>query len=61
MNDRDLKLISFKNYKRRMAGKKCLSNRQLRALLERQARRRAEEAISGGIAGAARMTKKLKL
>ncbi|KAL6220912.1 hypothetical protein ACLB2K_008665 [Fragaria x ananassa] len=61
MNDHDHKLISFKNYKRRVAGKKCLSNRQLRALLERQARKRAEEAISGGIAGAGRMTKKLKL
>ena len=61
MNDHDHKLISFKYYKRRMAGKKCLSNCHLRALLERQARRRAEEAISGGIAGAGRMTKKLKL
>ncbi|KAL6226795.1 hypothetical protein ACLB2K_000755 [Fragaria x ananassa] len=57
----DFKYLSFKNYKRKMAGKKCLSDRQQRACLEKKARRRAEQAIGGGIVGAARMTKKLKL
>ncbi|KAL6224264.1 hypothetical protein ACLB2K_003119 [Fragaria x ananassa] len=65
MHKNDLKYVTFMNYKLRMAGrmagKKCLSDRQLRAILDKQAKRRAEKAISGGLLGAARMTKKLKL
>ncbi|KAL6226791.1 hypothetical protein ACLB2K_000752 [Fragaria x ananassa] len=61
MHKDDLKYVTFMNYKLKMAGKKCLSDRQLRAFLDKQAKRRAEKAISGGLAGAAKMTKKLKL
>nr|XP_011460757.1 PREDICTED: uncharacterized protein LOC101314224 [Fragaria vesca subsp. vesca] len=61
MHKDDLKYVTFMNYKLKTAGKKCLSDRQLRAFLDKQAKRRAEKAISGGLAGAAKMTKKLKL
>ncbi|XP_062010721.1 uncharacterized protein LOC133727111 [Rosa rugosa] len=51
----------YYNMKRKLAGKESLSDRQWRAVLDRQARRDAKQAISKGILGAARMAKKLKL
>ncbi|PRQ47012.1 hypothetical protein RchiOBHm_Chr2g0095131 [Rosa chinensis] len=51
----------YYNMKRKLAGKESLSDLQWRAVLDRQARRDARQAISKGILGAARMAKKLKL